>query len=194
MQRHAGRGPHDEFLACIPLLVPAGPDHSAIRELRDFYRHQLSVGVGSERLDCDGEDRGQRCQEPDSTGPLMTRIFIDPATINRVAQLQFDVTAYPTFDFDKRINRRDAEEMLNVDPSTFSRAVKNGELPRCIGGTYDRFEVLDLARTRLSVSEALARWASGSRRLPLSLKGRGAPIRTGMLGWSRAEAQDVMAS
>lgn len=126
------------------------------------------------------------------TGPLMNRVLIAAGTAHVFATLHFNDRAYPTFEFSSRINRRDAEEMLNVDPSTFSRALANRELPALSGRTYDRGQILELACTRLSIGEALMRWSPGSRTLPQPLKGKRAPLRLGKLGWERASVEQIM--
>ncbi|WP_159711894.1 hypothetical protein [Sphingomonas sp. AX6] len=129
----------------------------------------------------------------DKTGRLMDRVSIPASDVHLLAAMRFDAEAFPAFNFHPRINRRDAEELLNIDAPTFSRAIKNSDAPASDGLTYDRQEVLKIASKTLSVSEALVRWGCGGKALPTPLKGRHAPIRIGKLGWNRAEAERAMA-
>ncbi len=129
---------------------------------------------------------------PDKTGRLMDRVFIPARSLPFLTAMHFDVTPYSDFAFASCVNRRDAEEILNVDPPAFSRAMKNAELPPSSGSKYNRDDIIKLAAKTLSVSEALTRWGHGGRRLPKPLKGPGAPTRGGKLGWDRAEAEKAM--
>jgi hypothetical protein len=128
----------------------------------------------------------------DKTKGFMNRVSIHAGNVHLLAALKFYPKDYPEFAFDPCINRRDAEELLNVSAPTFSRAMKNSEVTSS-SGKYDRAEMLEIASNTLSVSEALTRWGHGERRLPKSLKGKSAPVRTGELGWCREEAESVMA-
>jgi hypothetical protein len=129
---------------------------------------------------------------PDKTGRLMDRVSITARSIPILAAMHFDVKTYSAFAFDFYVNRRDAEEILNVDPPAFSRAMKNAELPLSRGSKYNRDDIIKLAAKTLSVSEALIRWGHSGKRLPKPLRGPGAPSRGGKLGWDRAEAEKAM--
>lgn len=130
--------------------------------------------------------------DPDRTKRFMNRVSIQGGNIHLLGAMKFHPADYPQFAFDPCINRRDAEELLNVDPPTFSRAMKSSEVTSS-SGKYDRKEMLKIASTSLSVSEALTRWAYGERRLPKPLKGKNAPVRISKLGWCREEVERAMA-
>jgi predicted DNA-binding transcriptional regulator AlpA len=127
-------------------------------------------------------------------GRLMNHVVIPTTYLDLIGEMHFSPGEYPDFAFEPRINGRDAEEMLNVGPTTFSRATKNAEVPTSTGGTYERIAIRHLAATTISASEIFERWNPGERRLPEPLKGADAPVRIGQLGWSRKEVERAMAT
>ena len=125
-------------------------------------------------------------------GRLMGRINIPADRVHMLAAMTFDETAYPSFAFDRRINRRDTEDLLNVDANTFGRAVRAGQAPVPVDGTYDRTAILNRASELISGSEILVRWGRGEKGLPAPMKGAGRPIRVGHLGWKRLQAEAAL--
>ena len=96
-------------------------------------------------------------------GRLMGRISIRADSVHLLADMTFDQDAYPSFAFDGRINRRDTEDLLNVDANTFSRAVRAGQAPVPVDGTYDRAAVIGRASEHISGSDNLLRWRRGGK-------------------------------
>lgn len=126
------------------------------------------------------------------SGRLMGRISIPADKVHMLAAMTFDETAYPTFTFDGRINRRDTEDLLNVDSNTFSRAMKAGQAPVPNGGTYDRAAILARASELMSGSEILVRWGRGKKGMPAPMRDSDRPIRVGHLGWKRLQAEAAL--
>jgi hypothetical protein len=127
------------------------------------------------------------------TGRLMGRVSIPADCVHTLAGMTFDAGAHPSFAFDPRINRRDAEDLLNVNPKMFGCAVEAGQAPVPTAGTYDRAEILGVAEMLISGSEILARWGDGGRKMPEPITGRDAPRRVGHLGWRRLTAEAALA-
>ena len=128
------------------------------------------------------------------TGRLMSRISIPADRVHMLAGMDFDVDAHPSFAFDRRINRRDTEDLLNVDANTFGRAVRAGQAPLPVDGIYDRAAILDLASKLISGSEVLVRWRRGGKAMPAPMAGPGRPVRVGHLGWTRDRVEAVLSS
>lgn len=130
--------------------------------------------------------------EQSRVGRLMNRVRIPADCVGMLAGMTFDAGAHRSFAFDPRINRRDAEDLLNVNPTVFSGAVKAGQTPVSAVGTYDRADVLALSRKLISGGEILARWGDGGRKMPKPMTGTDRPVRFGYLGWLRSDTEAAL--
>ncbi|WP_174290965.1 hypothetical protein [Sphingomonas bacterium] len=124
--------------------------------------------------------------------PLMNRVAIASADVGRLATMVFAPDPGRAFAFDPRINGRDAERLLNAEPTVFSRAVGSSETPKPVDGGFDRAAMVALSLHVISGSEILVRWGQGRKQRPAILNGPDRLVRLGHLGWCRAEVEMAM--
>lgn len=89
------------------------------------------------------------------------------------------------------MNRRDAEEVLNLTPRQLQDALAD-ELSDAVlaDGRLDAEKVLSLARARISPAEISLRYGDGKRKLPPPLA-KAKLVRRGASGWCRREVEAV---
>ncbi|HEX8124237.1 MAG TPA: hypothetical protein VF548_01505 [Allosphingosinicella sp.] len=124
---------------------------------------------------------------------ILDRVRILKRHLAKLVLLRFNTADYPGFAFEKSINRRDTEELLNIFPKSMRNAREEGALPAPMDGAYDRAAILELASKHIAESEVLARWNGKNRRLPAPLRGRGRLDRLNTLGWDRSSVEAAMA-
>lgn len=117
-----------------------------------------------------------------------SRIRIRPGSVTWITDAVFD-RSHHDFEFAGELNRRDAQELLNLKPVLMMTALDE-ELgkARADGRNLHLVPVLDIARGRISGGEILARWGDG-RRMPPPLRDRRRFRRLGVTGWSRHEIE-----
>jgi hypothetical protein len=123
-------------------------------------------------------------------GRLVSRMSIRIQDIITLAALAFDRRDH-AFPFAATMPRRDAEELLNLTPNAMYQAIRT-ELRNCHGQGKKLLvaPLLQIARSRISSSEILARWGNGRRR-PADLRKKGSPRRIGNVGWDRTEVEKI---
>jgi hypothetical protein len=119
------------------------------------------------------------------------RVRILPADVAHIVAMGFYRAAYP-FDFSVRVNRRDAQDTLNLTPALMMSALQ-GELKAAASAKRDLAvdDVLRVARRTISGGEILARWGNG-RRMPRQFRDKRRFSRLGATGWDRSEVEDAM--
>lgn len=119
---------------------------------------------------------------------LAARIRMPPDTLAWLIRANFD-RANHAFPFATEINRRDAQELLNLTPCLMLAALKSDLAEAHLEGRRLRLDAtLGVARRRISGGEILARWGAG-RRLPAQLRDRRRFRRLGATGWHRGEVE-----
>lgn len=129
----------------------------------------------------------------DGVGRFMDRVRVRRDDLDKILNLNFQCRDYPGFTFERHINRRDTEELLNLNPKSFSAALKNGTIIAPGSSSYDRRKMLAAAAKYISESEILARWNGVDRRLPAPLRGKKRIKKICTLGWERAVIEVAMA-
>ena len=119
------------------------------------------------------------------------RVVIAPSDLVRIAAMTFNRADFD-FPFSNVITRRDAQETLNLTPALMTRALQSELAPAAVnGGKLALQPVLQLARSRISGGEVLARWGRG-RRLPRPLRDARRFPRLGATGWRRSDVEIAM--
>ena len=129
----------------------------------------------------------------EGSGRLMTRIVVRKGELDEITNLRFETSEFPGFSFESRINRRDSEEALNINPRSFSQALKDGAITRSEDGLYDRKTILALSLDHISLTEVLARWSSEDDPIPQTLLRENNILKRNLLGWDRAEVEKIFA-
>ncbi|UYY57998.1 hypothetical protein [Sphingomonas sp. S2-65] len=125
--------------------------------------------------------------------PLTSRVLVPRHQLDVLTGMDFARPRRCRIDFTSRINRRDAEELLNLTPRIFQEALIAGELPASESGTYGRADILRLARLHISGGEILARWGGRGRKMPSPLRALPLIGSKGRLGRLRHEVEALMA-
>lgn len=124
--------------------------------------------------------------------PLVARIRVPRDAIASIVQFAFD-RADHDFPYATEVNRRDAQELLNLTPCLMKEALKNDLAEAHLEGRRLRLDVtLGVARRRISGGEILARWGSG-RWMPVQLRDQRRFRRLGATGWHRGEVEACLA-
>lgn len=123
--------------------------------------------------------------------PLMRRVDVRATDLRKIASMHFDREAYPRFDFERQMPRRDAERLLNTSPRYMSLAIKERDIVRDANQMFDREHVIGLAEKFISGGEILIRWGSGNKK-PAPFCGRRKLQRVSSLGWVRSDVEELM--
>lgn len=127
---------------------------------------------------------------PDAAAVRTSGLMVSRTAIHSMSG--FTADPMPARSTSERMNGRDAEELLNVNPKHFQKALAEQLLPRASDGTFLRTTVLGIARSHITKSEIVMRWVTDGRKLPQPLKGRAGPTRLDVLGWRRCEVEAAM--
>lgn len=125
-------------------------------------------------------------------GRLMNRIVVRQDELEKIKTLRFEPCEFSAFAFESWINRRDSEELLNINPRSFGKAIEEGNIKRPSGSQHDRQKILALSKDHISPPEILARWSSEDNRRPQTLLRESHILRRNILGWDRAEAEKIL--
>ncbi|MGN7160537.1 hypothetical protein [Sphingomonas sp. SAFR-052] len=121
-------------------------------------------------------------------GSPVPRIFLRACDVANLPLTTFNEADH-AFPFSTTMTRRDAQQVLNLQPKQMGRALRN-ELRQAImpNGDLLRDQIMQTARLRISAGEVLARWGSG-RRLPKPLLDDISFPRLGATGWDRRDVE-----
>lgn len=127
---------------------------------------------------------------------FMGRVRIAVGDVHVLPGMRFEADIFTDkgFEFERLINGRDAEELLNIFPKYTKAARLDGSLPQLRDGHYDRAAILGVATRHISASEILARWNGHDKKLPKPFVGRRRLRKLGTLGWDRSAAENAMAA
>ncbi len=123
---------------------------------------------------------------------FMTRVSIRIADVPLIAGMTFDRQAFPEFDFEQEMPRRDAERLLNITPDYLQAAIAAGELRRNANGLFDWQHVMNRACEFISGGEILMRWGKSGKTKPAPFRGRKKLERISSLGWQRSVVEQCM--
>lgn len=119
-------------------------------------------------------------------------VSVPPQSVDLLRSFSFRRGDYPDFPFATDMSRRDAEEALNLVPSTLLRALEQELGSARSRGRLKVGDVAAIAARVISAAEISARTRPGTRRLPRELK-RSRYKRIGAGGWSRREIESFLA-
>lgn len=128
------------------------------------------------------------------SGRFADRILIEADQLDKIVAMDFDRSGYPRFAFESLLNRRDSEELLNLNPHSFSKALKEGHIKRPRAGLHARNQIAELSRCHISRTEILARWSHTDRRLPYPIRNWEHFSECTVLGWHRGQVEERMAA
>lgn len=129
----------------------------------------------------------------DSNATRIVRGILVPIySVDLLRSFSFRRADHSHFPFRKDMSRRDAEEALNLVPSTLLLALEQELGCDRSRGRVRVGDVAAIAARLISAAEISARTRPGTRRLPRELK-RGRYKRIGAAGWSRREIEPLLA-
>lgn len=136
---------------------------------------------------------GPRLRPNGRSRPLLRRVGVSPGDVPALIAGLRASHDEPEPDLPASINRRDAQDLLNLTPRQLADALDD-ELRSAVlpGGALSTAAVLELAAARISPAEVSARWGPGPHAVGAALRAKGIE-REGPAGWRREAVLRLLA-